>query len=235
MSLSVPLLWSDGIQSAQLARIAQRRKPSRRLLGMLAAAIQCDATMAFEHLIGEALSWPDTSALDRLTKASLLFGMTALLSRSRYRDLAFELAPRIPHAPGMSQVLEFTTEHEYFCWRVTSAYALVHGCQTRRFPVQALIQPYQRGQVHIDESHVQQMVRERKGAPPPILLLAHPLGMFELDGRSYIILDGNHRVVSAWRRRRGWIAGYELTPQEGEAVLIQRRQHIPELPLDNLI
>jgi hypothetical protein len=220
--------WMDDPERAQVfARIARRRRPARRLLGLLAAAVQIDSGELIDRVINEALAWPDTTKLQCFHKASLLFALTGLLAGTCYRELALKLAPMIPLAPGMAQVLILTTEQESYCWRVTSGYALAHGRTPRHFPVDSLIQPYRRGEVTIDDGHVMRLLSRRRGAPPPILLLAHPLGMVHLDGTPYLILDGNHRVVCAWRQRRYWIPGLILSPQEGEAVLLHHSQWPP--------
>jgi hypothetical protein len=67
----------------------------------------------------------------------------------------------------------------------------------------------------------------RRRRPRPILLLPHPLGMVELDGAPYVILDGNHRVVCAWYQRRRRIPGFVLTRQEAAAVLVSHSQWPP--------
>ena len=228
-------LWSDErLRARILARIGQRRRPERRLLGMLAAAAQHDECDLIDAAVTEALAWPEDTTAEVLRKAALLFAMTTLLARARYTEHALRLAPLIPNAPGMAQVLVFTSEEprQRFCWRVTPAYALVHSRAPTAFPVAPLVQPYRDGQVSIDHAYLRRVLMPRRRKPRPILLLPHPLGMVQLGGATYIILDGNHRVVCAWQQRRWRISGFVLTPQEATAVLVSHSQWPPYLSDD---
>jgi hypothetical protein len=129
----------------------------------------------------------------------------------------------------MTQMLVFSVKQpqEQFCWRVTPAYALTEGRAPAELPIDPLIQPYQHGSVDIDEGYLRRVLLSRPSEPRPILLLPHPLGLVELDGAAYIILDGNHRVVCAWHQRRGSILGFVLTPEEAAAVLLSHTQWPP--------
>jgi hypothetical protein len=129
----------------------------------------------------------------------------------------------------MAQVLVFSAgqPQQRFCWRVTPAYALVRGRRPAALPVVELAQPYQRGEVDIDQVYLRRVLLPRRRRPPPILLLPHPLGQVRLGGATYVILDGNHRVVSAWRQGRFWIPGFVLTAREGAAVLISHSRWPP--------
>lgn len=230
MSMFFTPLWPDEqLRARILARIGQRRRPERRLLGLLAAATQHDEPLLIDAAINEALSWPETTPLEAARKAALLISMTTMLARARQTERALRLAPLIPNAPGMGQVLVFTSDHprQRFCWRVTPAYALVHSRAPISFPVAPLVQPYRNGQVSIDHAYLKRVLLPRRHKPPPILLLPHPLGMVELGGETFIILDGNHRVVCAWHQRRWRISGFILTPQEATAVLVSHSQWPP--------
>ncbi|HWQ11691.1 MAG TPA: hypothetical protein VNL77_02760 [Roseiflexaceae bacterium] len=230
MSLLTPPLWPNDPSRAQtLARIARRQRPERRLLGLLAAAVRHEDTALIEAVQGEALGWPEDGAARSVRKAVLLFEMTALLARAGQMDLALRLAPCIPFAPGMAQVLVFSAGEppQRFCWRVAPAYALVRGRRPAALPVAELARPYQRGEVIIDDAYLRRVLLPRRRRPPPILLLPHPLGQVRLGGGLYVILDGNHRVVSAWRQGRFWIPGFVLTAREGTAVLISHSQWPP--------
>jgi hypothetical protein len=217
-----PLWVNERLRARILVRIGQRRRPERRLLGMLAAAAQHDDRDLIDAALTEALDWPEAAAPEALRKATLLFAMTTLLARARYTEYALRLAPLIPSAPGMTQVLVFSTEEprQRFCWRVTPAYALVHSRAPSNFPVAPLVQPYRDGQVSIDHAYLRRVLLPRRRKPRPILLLPHPLGMVHISGASYVILDGNHRVVCAWQQQRWRIPGFILTPQEATAVLV---------------
>jgi hypothetical protein len=224
------LQWLEGAGHARIiARIGQRRRPERRLLGAVAVAAQHDDLDLIDAATAEALAWPEASEEQCTRKAALLFAMTALLARARRADLARRLAPQIPFAPGMSQVLVFSTSRpqQCFCWRVTPAYALIQGRRPTYFPIEPLVQPYQRGQVSIDHTYLQRVLLPRRRTPRPILLLPHPLGLVDLDGTAHIILDGNHRVVCAWRHRRCRVPAFVLNSQEATAVLISHSQWPP--------
>jgi hypothetical protein len=219
---------SDGPARARtLARIDRRRRPERRLLGMLALGMRYADRGLIKMAVDTALAWPEASDSQSARKAELLFAMTAWLARAAYTDLAMQVAPLIPFAPGKTQVLIFTAEQQRFCWRVTSAYALVDGRQPAYLPVDSLIQPFQHGRVEIDDAYLRRVLLPRHHEPHPILLLPHPLGLVQLYGATYVILDGNHRVVCAWYQNRGWIPGFVLTPEEGAAVLISHSQWPP--------
>jgi hypothetical protein len=210
------------LRARVIAKIDRRRRPERQLLGRLALAAQDNDLAAVQTAIAVACRWPELSNLQKTQKAALLFAMTGLLMRAGLHDFALHVAPRIPFAPGMRQVMEFSTHDPYqiFCWRVTSANALVQGRKPLELPVETLIQPYQRGQVHIDHAYVRRVLLPQKLPLAPILLLSHPHGLVELDGERYIILDGNHRVVFASQQQKDVVRGCILTPQEGAAVLI---------------
>ncbi|MFO7166915.1 MAG: hypothetical protein DIU80_002695 [Chloroflexota bacterium] len=212
-----------------LGRISRRQRLERRMLGMLAAAAQHGDAALLGTVIAETLSWPETSDALLLRKASLLYAMTALLARAGYMEAALRLAPSIPFAPGMAQVLVFSvgSPQQRFCWRVTPAYALVSGRRPVALPVAELAAPYCRNEVEIDRAYLERVLMPRRHRPPPILLLPHPLGQVRLDGRAFVILDGNHRVACAWHQRRFWISGYILTPREGDTVLISHSQWPP--------
>jgi hypothetical protein len=214
-----------------LTQIDRRRRPGR-LLGRLAVAARHDDIGLIDTALAEALAWPEADDTQISRKAELLFAMTALLARMGYGDLALRVAPLIPFASGMTQVLIFSTDQpqQRFCWRVTPAYALVGGRAAEELPLDLLIQPYHHGRVHIDDSYVRRILLPRLGEPHPILLLPHPLGMVELGGASYVILDGNHRVVCAWHQRRGTIPGFVLTQEEGAAILMSHSQWPPYPP-----
>lgn len=216
----------------RLEQVEQRRSEARRLLGRLAVAIQHDTPTLIDRVIGEALAWPEANQPQRQRKATLLYTITALLARTRHTETALWLAPLIPLAPGMTQVLVFSTEppRQSFCWRVTPAYALVDGRTPRTLPLDPLIRPYQRGHVSIDEQYLRRVLLPRRRPPRPILLLPHPRGLVDLDGRAYVILDGNHRVVCAWHQRRQTLHGHILSPEEAAAVLVSQSQWPPYQP-----
>lgn len=223
-------LWpADSLRDEVLARIGRRARPERRLLGLLAAAARHDDAALADAVLAEALSWPEDSTARCTRKARLLYDMTALLARAGHTELALRLAPCIPFAPGMAQVLVLSAgePQQRFCWRVTPAYALTKGRRAAALPVAELARPYQRGEVDIDHAYLQRVLLPRRRRPPPILLLPHPLGQVQLGGASYVILDGNHRVVCAWRQRRLWVPGYVLTPREGGAVLLSHSRWPP--------
>ena len=224
-----PLWLDERLRARILVHIGQRRRPERRLLGMLAAAAQHDDCDLLDAAMTEALIWPEASTPETLRKAALLFAMTTLLARAGYTERALRLAPLIPNAPGMAQVLVFSTEEprQRFCWRVTPAYALVHSRAPNNFPVAPLVQPYRDGQVSIDHAYLRRVLLPRRRKPRPILLLPHPLGMVHLGGATYVVLDGNHRVVCAWQQQRWRIPGFILTPQEATAVLVSHSQWPP--------
>lgn len=222
--------WPDpGTYHRTLERVDQRRSEARRLLGRLAVAIQHDAHDLIDTVLAEALAWPEQIEAQRARKAALLYAITALLSRTRHSEIALWLAPLIPLAPGMTQVLVFSTDppRQSFCWRVTPAYALVDGRAPLWLPVDPLIQPYHEGQVTIDHGYLQRVLLRRRREHPPILLLPHPRGLVQLDSASYVILDGNHRVVCAWHQQRQAIAGHILTPDEAAAVLVSHSRWPP--------
>lgn len=230
MSSSPLFSSSTGHARAEtLATIAGRPRPERRLLGMLALAAQYDDYPLMEAAIGAALDWAEGSAEQRARKAHLLYEMTALLARARHTEVALRIAPLIPYTPGMAQVLEFSVDRppQRFCWRVTPAYALVHGRSASHLPIEPLIQPYRHGRVSIDHSYLRQVLLPRRRLPRPILLLPHPLGLVQLAGRAYIILDGNHRVVCAWQQNWGWVPGFFLTPKEADAVQVSHSRWPP--------
>ncbi|GAB4217470.1 MAG: hypothetical protein OHK0022_59760 [Roseiflexaceae bacterium] len=218
--------------SRTLERVDQRRTEARRLLGRLAVAIQHDAPALIDTVVGEALGWPEASEPQRQRKAALLYAITAFLARTRHTDMALWLAPLIPLAPGMTQVLVFSTEppRQSFCWRVTPAYALVDGRAPLTLPLDPLIQPYQRGHVSIDEEYLRRVLLPRRRTPRPILLLPHPRGLVDLGGMAYVILDGNHRVVCAWHQRLQSLPGHILSPEEAAAVLVSHSQWPPYRP-----
>lgn len=234
-----PIESSDGFATAlwpnpptrerTLALIGQRQQLERRILGLLAAAARHDDEALLGSVIAETLSWPETTDALRRRKADLVFAMTGLLMRAGHHDAAVRLAPRIPFAPGMAQVLIFSagTPSQRFCWRVTPAYALCGDRRPVALPVAELAQPYQRDEVTINHEYLERALMPLRRRPPPILLLPHPLGQVRIGGETYVILDGNHRVVCAWRQRRFWISGYILTPQEGDTVLISHSQWPP--------
>lgn len=223
-----PPPWPDAGAGAR-ARIGQRRRRERRLLGLLALALQHDDAEIADVLVAEALDWPERSRWQRARKAAMLFTLTGFLARARYTALALRVAPLIPPVAGMKQMLVFSTERprQQFCWRVAPAYALVQGRAPAYLPTEPLVQPYRSGLVHIDHAYLKRVLLPRRHEPPPILLLPHPLGLVELDGTPYVILDGNHRVVCAWYQNRPQVAGFVLTPQESAAVLICHNQWPP--------
>lgn len=227
MSLSPTLRQSKAAPA--LALIERRRRPARRLLGMLAVALRHDDFRLIEVVLTEAMGWPEANELEQLQKARLLFAITSLLARADYMELALRIAPMIPAARGMAQVLVLSTDHpqERFCWRVTPAYALVQWRKPDYIPTDILIQPYQRGQVTIDQAYLKRVLLPRRREPRPILLMPHPLGMIELDGAPHLILDGNHRVVCAWCQERPMVPAYVLTPEEAAAVLHSHSQWPP--------
>jgi hypothetical protein len=223
-------LWPDLLARARaLARADARRRPERRLLGRLALAMQHDDDALIDSVVDEALAWPEADVRQCARKATLLYAITGMLTRARYVTVALRVAPLIPQAEGMTQVLVFSTDQppQRFCWRVTPAYALVQGRTPSSLPVEPLVQPYRRGRVHIDHAYLRRVLLPRRRRPRPILLLPHPLGMVELDGVPYVILDGNHRVVCAWYQRRRRIPGFVLTRQEAAAVLVSHSQWPP--------
>ncbi len=223
-------LWPDLLARARaLARADARRRPERRLMGRLALAMQHDDDALIDAVVDEALAWPEADGRQCARKATLLYALTGMLTRARYVTMALRVAPLIPQATGMTQVLVFSTDQppQRFCWRVTPAYALVQGRAPSSLPVESLVQPYRRGRVHIDHAYLRRVLLPRRRRPRPILLLPHPLGMVELDGVPYVILDGNHRVVCAWYQRRRRIPGFVLTRQEAAAVLVSHSQWPP--------
>jgi hypothetical protein len=223
-------LWSESPPRDELlARIGRRARPERRLLGLMAAAARHEDRQLADAVLAEVFSWPETTPAQCTRKARLLYDMTALLAHAGHTDLALRLAPAIPFAPGMAQVLILSAgePRQRFCWRVTPAYALSHGRRAAALPVAELARPYQRGEVDIDREYLERVLLPRRRRPPPILLLPHPLGQVELGGRTYVILDGNHRVVCAWRQRRLWVPAYILTEREGSAVLVSHSQWPP--------
>ena len=222
--------WSGFPTPARtLALVAARRQPEKQFLGALAAALQFDDRALIDAILTTALSWPEAEATVRTRKATLLFALTGLLARAQETARALRLAPRIPLAPGMKQILVFSVAHlrQTYCWRVTPAYALMAGRRARPVPLAPLIQPYQQGQVEIDLAYVRQVLNPGRIQQPPILLLPHANGLVQLDGKPYVILDGNHRVVSAHTRHRRAIASYMLTEQEAKAVLISHSRYPP--------
>jgi hypothetical protein len=223
-------LWpSPPARERTLALIGQRHQVERRILGLVAAAARHDDEELLGSVIAETLSWPETSDGLLRRKAGLVYAVTALLARAGRHEAAVRLAPQIPFAPGMAQVLIFSagSPQQRFCWRVTPAYALCGARRPVALPVAELARPYQRDEVTIDTAYLEKVLMPRRRRPPPILLLPHPLGQVRLGGESYVILDGNHRVVCAWRQRRFWISGYILTPPEGEAVLLSHSRWPP--------
>lgn len=212
-----------------LALIAARRDPERQFLGTLAAAIQYDDAGLVDQVIAAALSWPETTGQLKERKATLLFALTGLLARGNFAMRALQLAPTIPLAQGMKQILVFTVAElrQTFCWRVTPAYALVTGRMARPLPVEPLVEPFQQGQVDINMPYVRHVLVPKGIQHPPIVLLPHAHGLVHLDGGQYVILDGNHRVVSAYERRRRAIPSYILTEQEAAAVLISHSRFPP--------
>jgi hypothetical protein len=213
---------------ATLERIGRRVRPERRLLGLLAAAARHEDLGLVDAVLSESLGWPEDSPAACTRKAQLLYAMTTLLARAGHTELALKVAPTIPFAPRMAQVLVFSAgePRERFCWRVTPAYALAHGRRVAALPVAELARPYQRGEVEIDHDYLRKLLPRRR-RPPPILLLPHPLGQVRLGGASYVILDGNHRVVCAWKLRQIWLPGYVLTVREGAAVLMSHSRWPP--------
>jgi hypothetical protein len=212
-----------------LARIDRRARPERRLLGLLAAAVRHDDPPLANAVLAEVFGWPESTPEHCTRKAQLLYDITALLARAGHTELALQVAPAIPFAPGMAQVLVLSAgePRQRYCWRVTPAYALAHGRRPAALPVAELARPYQRGEVQIDHEYLRRVLLPRRRRPPPILLLPHPLGQVVLEGASYVILDGNHRVVCAWRQRRFWVPAYVLTPREGAAVLVSHSRWPP--------
>src|SRR5579859_2712904 len=174
MPPSFASLWPDVHGDERLlARIDRRRRPERRLLGRLALALQHEDGVLVDWLMADALAWPEIGQRQCRRKAGLLFAMTTLLAQARCTDRALQVAPLIPFAPGMTQVLIFSTDrpHQRYCWRVTPAYALVRNRTPHYFPVQALIQTYRQGRVSIDQDYLQRVLLPRQTEPPPILLL----------------------------------------------------------------
>lgn len=229
-SLPTPLKWTSAPGLGEtIERIARRARPERRLLGMLAAAARHGDAGLADAVLSESLGWPEETAAQSARKAQLIYAMTALLARAGHTQLALKVAPTIPFAPGMAQVLVFSAgepRHRY-CWRVTPAYALTHGRRVAALPVAELARPYERGEVEIDHEYLRRVLLPRRRRPPPILLLPHPLGLVRLGDTSYIVLDGNHRVACAAQRRQLWVPGYILTPEEGAAVLISHSRWPP--------
>jgi hypothetical protein len=223
-------LWPDAsLRDETLARIGRRARPERRLLGLLAAAARHADHALASAVLAEVFSWPEEHRAQCTRKARLLYDMTALLARAGHTELALRMAPSIPFAPGMAQVLVLSVGEppQRFCWRVTPAYALTHGRRVAALPVAELALPFQRGEVEIDQQYLERVLLPRRHRPPPILLLPHPLGQVELGGVPYVILDGNHRVVCAWRQRRLWVPAYILTEAEGGAVLVSHSRWPP--------
>lgn len=232
--LSLPSVsWMTFPQLPSLVRIERRRRPERRIVGRIAAAARYGDAALFDAALGEALAWPEDTHAEQRRKAELLFSITGLLAGSGHTELALTTAPNIPFAPGMAQVLVFSTgePQQRFCWRVSAAYALAQGRKSVALPVEQLVQPYRRGEVTIDHDYIQRVLLPRRLRPPPILLLPHPLGQVRLDGARYVILDGNHRVVCAWRQRRFWLPALILAPPEGAAVLISHSRWPPYAPV----
>lgn len=222
--------WTDFPTPARtLARVAARRQPEKQFLGALAAALQFDDHELVETVLATALAWPETTPELKHRKGALLFALTGLLARAQLTAHALRLAPRIPLASGMTQILMFTVAElrQTFCWRVTPAYALVTGRQFRPLPLASLIEPFLNGKVDIDMGYVRRVLLPRRNGHPPILLLPHAHGLVRLDGAPYVILDGNHRVVSAYQRHRRAVPSYILTEQEAAAVLISRSRYPP--------
>lgn len=212
-----------------LALVAARRQPERQIIGALAAALQFDDMLLVDTVLSSALAWPESTSELRTRKGSLLFTLTSLLARAHLTTRALRLAPRIPLAPGMTQILVFDVAElrQTFCWRVTPAYALVTGRDSLYLPVAPLIEPFKRGQVDIDMAYVRRVLLPRRRQPAPILLIPHDHGLVQLDGMPYVILDGNHRVVSAYHRHRRTIPSYILTRQEAAAVLVSHSRYPP--------
>ena len=212
-----------------LALVAARRDPERRFIGALAAALQFDDLGLVDAVLTASLAWPEEQSALRERKAGLLFALTSLLARARLSGRALRLAPRIPLATGMRQVLVFDVAElrQTFCWRVTPAYALVTGRTPLRLPLTSLVEPYERGEVDIDLAYVRGVLLRRHTSPPPILLLPHSHGLVRLEGAPYVILDGNHRVVSAHERHRRLIPAYILTEAEAAAVLVSHSRYPP--------
>lgn len=212
-----------------LARVAARRQPEKQFLGALAAALQFDDAELIDTVLSSALAWPETTPDLKQRKGALLFALTGLLVRAQLTARALRLAPRIPLASGMTQILTFTVAElrQTFCWRVTPAYALVTGRQLRPVPLLPLIEPFLHGKVDIDMAYVRRVLLPRHNGHPPIILLPHSHGLVRLDGLPYVILDGNHRVVSAYQRHRHAVPSYILTEQEAAAVLLSRSRYPP--------
>jgi hypothetical protein len=226
--LSLPHL-DELARERAITRVERRQRPERRLLGMLSIGVRSDDRALIESVVAAALAWPEQGEQQRSRKASLIYGVTARLARAGYSDIALRVAPLIPFADGMTQMLIFSIEQpqERFCWRVTPAYALMEGRAPSELPIEPLIQPYQHGRVEIDEPYLRRALLSRPREPRPILLLPHPFGLVDLGGAAYVILDGNHRVVCAWHQRRGTIPGFLLTPEEAAAVLLSHSQWPP--------
>jgi hypothetical protein len=220
-SIQTPNLQYLLLRDRILERIARRQRPERRLLGLLAAAVQLDDRDLMDASINQAQLWAEQTPAEASRKAGLLIQMTTLLARARLPEYALRLAPLIPNAPGLGQVLVFTSEEpkQCFCWRVTPAYALVHSRSPISFPVEPLVQPYREGLVTIDHAYLKRVLRPQQHMRP-ILLMPHPLGLIKLRGERYLILDGNHRVVNAWMQKRWRIRGFMLTKQEASAVMV---------------
>jgi hypothetical protein len=208
---------ADPPRDETLARIMQRTRPERRVLGVLAAAVRRDDARLLDAVIAEALGWPEDNATLQARKAVLLYDMTALLVRGGYMDLALRVAPSIPFAPGMAQVLVFSAgqPQQRYCWRVTPAYALTVGRQPAALPVRDLSQPYQRGEVEIDHGYLERVLLPRRRRPPPILLLPHPLGQVRLGNMSYVILEH-------FSQRLSWVGSETKAAVTKEAVSILR-------------
>jgi hypothetical protein len=225
---SLPEL-DEAARARALALVERRQRPERRILGTLALGVRGDDRSLIDVAIAAALAAPEEGEPQRTRKAILLYRMTAGLVRAGYDEVALRLAPLIPFAAGMTQMLVFSVEQpqERYCWRVTPAYALTEGRTPFELPIDPLILPYQHGRVEIDDGYLRRKLLARPSDPPPILLLPHPLGLVELDGASYVILDGNHRVVCAWHRRCGSIPGFVLTQEEAAAVLLSHTQWPP--------
>jgi hypothetical protein len=226
--LSLPRL-GDLARARAITLVGRRQRPERRILGMLAVGVRGDDRPLIEAAVAAALAWPEEGEQQRARKAGLIYSITARLARAGYSDIALRVAPLIPFAPGMTQILIFSIEQpqECFCWRVTPAYALTEGRAPADLPIEPLIQPYQHGRVEIDEPYLRRALLSRPREPRPILLLPHPFGLVDLGGAAYVILDGNHRVVCAWHQRRGTIPGFLLTPEEAAAVLLSHSQWPP--------
>jgi hypothetical protein len=226
--LSLPEL-DENARARALALVERRQRPERRVLGTLAVGVRGDDRALIEEAIAAALAAPEGGEPQRTRKAILLYRITAELVRTGYDDIALRIAPLIPFAAGMTQMLVFSVEQpqERYCWRVTPAYALTEGRSPFELPIDPLILPYRHGRVDIDDAYLRRKLLARPSEPRPILLLPHPLGLVELDGGTYVILDGNHRVVCAWHLRRGSIPGFVLTPEEATAVLLSHTQWPP--------